>query len=197
MSSNFPSKLHIGLDLDGTIADHTEAKLALAREFGLELDLRETASEVLETKMPRERYRELQHRLYTEFAHHAQPTVHSLSVIPAISAAGHELSVVSRRKSDGHAQAREWLARYFGAHIPESRVFFVEHDAEKDIVCRAKEISVFLDDQLGVLSHLASVPRRFLFDPFFNFSATIPSDIMLVASWLEFHNHILNTHGNG
>ena len=68
------NRLRLGLDLDGTLADHTRAKLAIARELGYELSPEQTASEVMRGIFADEDYKTMQQRLYSEFAHTSPKT---------------------------------------------------------------------------------------------------------------------------
>lgn len=183
--------MHIGLDFDGTIADHTVAKLLLARELGVDLALHQTASEALKTVMPSHLYQEFQKRLYGELSHMASPLPYAHGVIARLVREGHAISIVSRRGSDSQDQARAWLLRNFQGLISLRRIYFVAKDQEKNDVCKAKRISVFLDDQAEVLSYLASVRRRFLIDPFAHLRIEAPQSVTVVPGWSEFYRMLL------
>lgn len=176
--------MHIGLDLDGTLADHTRAKLMLAEELGVALQPKQTASEVLEHLFPKEEYRALQQKLYGELSDTAEPVPFARETLKALIESGHDLSIISRRKGDGRERAKTWLARHYHGLIPHDKIFFVETDREKDAACKDLGIAVFVDDQLGVLACLDSVAQRFLFDPYKNF-AVVPRGIEPLVDWRD------------
>ena len=179
------SHLHLGLDLDGTLADHTGAKLEITESLGYAFTPRETASEVLQHLMTPEHYRELQHRLYRKLADGSPRNDGVLQTLEELRKRGWHFSLVSRRKGDGRAGAGTWIARELSELIPSDRLFFVDQDSEKDDVCAREGVVAFVDDQQGVLQYLQSVPCRILFDPFGNYEQQVFDGIVAMKSWKE------------
>lgn len=184
--------LHLGLDLDGTLADHTREKLRIAQELGFELSESETASEAMSLKMPSDAYKQLQQLLYdTEAVARAVRTADARETLEVLADQGWRFSVISRRIGDASRRsARAWVgAHYSGLIVPE-RIFFVDTDQEKDIVSKAEGVSAYVDDQVGVLGHLQSVERRILFDPFENWDSTRAPHVTIMRSWAELPGYL-------
>lgn len=178
--------LHLGLDLDGTIADHTEAKLRLARELGYDFTPAETASEAMKLRMATEDYRNLQRVLYdTPLVDRAFPMIGAREALEDLKSKGWRFSIVSRRHVNTHEQARAWATKHFSACIAPERVFFVEDDAGKNVVCEREGITAFVDDLTTVLGYLGSVSRRVLFDPYDNWLENLPSGLVRMRAWEE------------
>lgn len=185
--------LHLGLDLDGTLADHTREKLRIAQELGFELSEADTASEAMSLKMPRDAYRQLQQLLYdTEAVARAVRTADAREALEALADRGWRFSLISRRSGDASRQsARDWLGVHYGDLIAPERVFFVDTDKEKDIVSQAEGIDAYIDDQVGVLGHLQSVAQRILFDPYDNWLEDLPSGLVRMRTWSKLSEHLI------
>lgn len=175
----------LGLDLDGTLADHTFAKIALARELGYALLPPQTASEVLKNIMRPEHYRTLQTRLYTDFAPHAPKAVGVQEALEELHALGWDFAVISRRGGDSQELARRWIMQEFDGLISDEHIFFVEDDSAKNAVAERERVLAYVDDQQEVLAYLSSVKYRLLFDPFENFITKTPPHITLMHAWRE------------
>lgn len=182
--------LHIGVDLDGTLADHTQAKLVLAREFGRKLLPYETASEVIKKLLPEKEYRLLQNRLYTDMSNFSRPFDGVEEALKEFSPSEYKVFLVSRRKEDGRRTAQDWIAEHLSTAVFSGGIFFVDSDREKDVVCRNEGIEVFIDDQIKVLEFLSSVQLSILFDPFGNFSDVLPSGIVSCDDWRQIPERI-------
>lgn len=90
-------------------------------------------------------------------------------------------------------RTRNWLDHTGFADatgIDADHVHFVRHREDKEPVCRRLGVTHFVDDRVSVLTHLGSVPHRYLFtgglgdepapDP-----RTVPAWAQLVADWPE------------
>lgn len=179
------NKLILGLDLDGTLADHTDIKLSLAKEFGFDLPPHQTASEVIKNIIPQAHYKEFQRKLYAELSHLAKKMDFVEETLKELGNSGWNFILVSRRKADGHDSARQWLNTHLNGLIPENKIFFVEEDPDKNLICRNENVTAFVDDQTGVLQYLDSSILRILIDPFGNWDSNPPQDFMLVKSWRD------------
>ena len=176
----------LGLDLDGTLADHTFAKIAIARELGYTLSPPQTASAILRHIMQPEHYRTLQKRLYHDFAPHSPKTVGAEEALDELRVRGWDFLVISRRGGeDSQDLARQWVVQEYAGMIPSEQVFFVEEDAAKNTVAKEHGVLGYVDDQQEVLNYLASVKYRLLFDPFENFLTKTPPHIVLMHAWRE------------
>ena len=178
-------RLHLGLDLDGTLADHTQAKLFIARALGHVFKPHHTPSEVLRHLMSPQEYGALQTRLYTEFVDNAPKVAGVSEALEEMRRRGWEFSLVSRRWENGHESARKWLSRELPGFIPPERVFFVTADDEKEIICKRENILAFVDDQQGVLNYLESVQCRILHDPHGSFISALPEYFVGMRKWHE------------
>lgn len=180
------NNLVLGLDLDGTLADHTDIKLSLAKEFGFDLPAHQTASEVIKDIIPEAHYKEFQRKLYAELSHLSQKMDFVEEALKDLRNLGWNFILVSRRKADGHASARRWLNTNLNGLIPENKIFFVEEDADKNIVCENESVTAFVDDQTEVLRYLNPSITRILIDPFGNWDNKPSEDfIKRVKSWRD------------
>ena len=177
------NNLVLGLDLDGTLADHTEITLSLAKEFGFDLPAHQTASEVIKDIIPEAHYKEFQRKLYAELSHLAKKMDFVEEALKDIQSLGWNFILVSRRKTDGHASAQAWLKQHLPGFIPKEKIFFVEEDSDKNIVCERESVLAFVDDQTGVLQYLNPSMLRILIDPFGNWDNNPPKDFIRVKSW--------------
>lgn len=156
----------LGLDLDGTIADHTSAKVILAHELGYELLPSQTTSKALRSEMPEDVYKVFRDRLYTERVLHSPPADGVLDALKKLRVHGWDFVIISRRYPDAQIPARQWIARELGGLIPDKQICFVTEDAHKDTAVSAYGAAVYIDDQERVLNFLTTVDAKILFDPF-------------------------------
>jgi len=57
-------KLKIGFDFDGTIIDHTQNKILIARQYGFEIQSAQTPSRRLKKIVSEPVYRQIQNEIY-------------------------------------------------------------------------------------------------------------------------------------
>lgn len=158
-------KYILGLDLDGTLADHTEEKIRLAKKFGYELEPPQTTSRAFREHIPREHRHAILTELYDHRAEHVPPMPGVKAALDALADRGWEFRVISRRGSGGHENARKWIARELGHLITPEHIFFVEQDHDKDVHAKAQGVVAYVDDQARVLDAMPSVETKILFDP--------------------------------
>ena len=81
---------------------------------------------------------------------------------------GDAVYLVSKSGEDTERRAREWLvhnAFYDKTGVPPEHVHFCRKRHEKAPICAELGITHFVDDRLEVLTHLDTVPHKFLFQP--------------------------------
>jgi len=174
----------IGFDLDGVIVDHTELKLQLAKEKGLNLEPRETHSNIIKKITPKDVLRDIQSALYCE--HNNQPLIQgALNVIKKIKNKNIPYFLISRRrKGDARERAVEIMKSrgLWPEFFDEDNVFFVESPEEKNESAKKLAVTHYFDDEEDVLGVMKCVPNRFLFDQFDNFPN---SHFDRVTNWKE------------
>lgn len=75
--------------------------------------------------------------------------------------------------------------------IPWKNVFFCKLRHEKAAIAATLGITHFVDDRLEVLSHMATVPNKFAFNPTSEQLVKFPpKDIKVVTSWKEVISHM-------
>jgi len=184
--------IHIGFDMDGVLLDHTDLKLALTQEFGVNIAAAQTHPETLVSLMPKEHYRQLKSKLYGDPIISKQALVMPGAVKLLRSLAEHNIrfTLISRRKEP--IWARELLSHYGFAphHFQDDNIFFVDSPEAKEVIARQVGITHYIDDEEKVLRCLTSVPNRFLMDPFHRVTAS--DQWTIVRSLDEFGKHILS-----
>lgn len=186
-------KIHriIGLDFDGVFFDHSENKLKLVREFGADITLADTASDLfprkLKTLLAPAAIEELKARLYDDpsIALKASLISGAEEGMAFIKENGWPYYIISRRKST--VIPAELLKRYglWPKYFGSRNVFFVDKDADKDAKAVAFGVNTFLDDKPSVLDALQSVASKFLFDPMRAYNE-YNGEYKKVHSWGEF-----------
>ena len=180
--------LILGLDLDGTLADHTQSKLGLARELGYVLEPHQTSPELIQDIISAEHYKEFQRRVYGEFSHLAVKQDSLEEGLNALKNRGWNFILVSRRGPDAHEAARQWLNMHLPGLIPEHKIFFVGNDEDKNGVCLSENVAAFVDDKLEVLQFMDNEILKVLFDPFDNWTNLDENEIKRAKSWNEIPN---------
>lgn len=181
----------IGLDLDGVIIDHTANKIRLAREFGFDLTLEETPSDIIRTKLLKDTHDKIQWHLYDDpdMALSASLVTGAREGLELLRASQLPYILISRRKKP--EIARQLLERFglWPTYFDDSNTFFVKNSAEKNERAKALNVTTYLDDQPSVIAALADVPQKFLFDPH-GVYAPSPQQYRTVKSWIEFLKHV-------
>lgn len=159
-----PKPGRIGIDLDNTLIDYSEAARYLAIE--------ENIDDVSSVQELRKRFREsddekwqtIQARLYTEGLEYARPANGCIDFILTARGIGSQLYVVSHKTMttskkfggrDLRGPARAWLMRaaITPGLIPESRIFFCNSQQEKVKKVADLNLDWFIDDLQEVLAH--------------------------------------------
>lgn len=165
-------KIVVGFDLDGVIVDHAENKITMAMNHGIILTPPETHSEVMRHLVPKSVYEDIQEHIYGEApdALSAPLVSGAREALLEIKNAGVSFVLISRRR---RPQAAFRLLEEHGlleTVFSESNVHLVSQKAEKDDVARALGVTHYFDDEEGVLALMPSVPNRYLFDVYGQFS---------------------------
>lgn len=159
-----PKPSRIGIDLDNTLVDYSEAARYLARE--------ENIDDVSSVQELRQRFREsddvkwqtIQARLYTEGLEYATPANGCIDFILSARGIGSQMYVVSHKTKttseefggrDLRGPARAWLVRagITPGLIPENQIFFCNSQQEKVKKVADLNLDWFIDDLEEVLSH--------------------------------------------
>ena len=178
----------VGLDLDGVIVDHTENRMRFAEQFGFRLARRDTAADIIGTKLPPEVHVAIQRRIYDDphIALTASLIEGAREGIAWLRDRRMPYHLISRRRNSGVAV--ELLQRHnlWPAFFNEESSDFVVTPEDKNESAKARGITIYIDDEPDVLRALTAVPHRFLFDPL---GVRGESDAYTrLASWDEFRN---------
>lgn len=195
-SKNDLSSRVIGFDLDGVIIDHTQAKVELARHFGIIISPEETRSDILKNIIPPNIISDFQAMLYenTDILSASRPLVAGAREgILALREKNIPLILITRRRHGASRQQAEMILRHHSLwpdFFNPGNTFFVQSGEEKNIYAQKSGVTHYLDDELKVLSEMKDIPQRFLFDPF---SATSQFEwYRSVSSWDEFLQNIFS-----
>lgn len=155
-------ELRIGIDLDGVIIDHTAHKLALARQFGFDLEPWQTNSNVMGEFVSAEQYRAIKEALYMRMMDDIPAVKGAFDFLDALPG---ELYIVSARKSGSIRFVQDWMMRHdFYGLIPADQIFFCNNKYEKRGHCERLALDAFVDDQAKVLHNLPPSVECILFD---------------------------------
>lgn len=78
----------------------------------------------------------------------------------------YRVHLISKAGPSTIERTQAWLHHtgfYAATGVAPAQVHFVRHRADKEPICRKLGVTHFVDDRLSVLSHLTSVPHRYLF----------------------------------
>lgn len=154
----------IGIDLDNTLIDYSEA----ARHLAAEENIADVASvQELRARFrdsENDRWQHLQARLYTDGLNYATPANGCFDFMARAREIGWQLFVVSHKTMttppkfggrDLRKPARDWLGRVkiVPDLIPESQVFFCTSQEEKVEKVRDLKLDWFIDDLEEILGH--------------------------------------------
>ncbi len=174
----------IGIDLDGVIIDHHDAKRALAATLGFELLRWQTNTNVMRKFVPENIYEKLQIPLYTNWTPKAAAVPGALAGLRALK----DAYIISARDANSIPYAEKWLGQN-GVYntIAKEKIIFCAIGADKAPLCEKLDISIFLDDKLSFLNFLPDKTKKVLFDED-NIAEKISldSNIQLAKSWKEF-----------
>lgn len=176
MSNPLPGR--IGIDLDNTLIDYSEAARYLANEENIKgvssvQGLRERFK-----VLNNEKWQYLQARMYTDGLHYATPTEGSIYFIERARDMGWQMYIVSHKtktspaivgRRDLREPAREWLGRVgiTPGLILENQVFFCSSQEDKVAKVRDLNLTWFIDDLREVLTHpgFPENTLRWLYEP--------------------------------
>ena len=176
----------LGFDLDGVIIDHAALKMRLARQFGFELALKQTPSEIIEKKLPMPILRKIQHHLYDDsIISLLSPIMPGFKkIIKDATKKEVPFFLISRRRNADVAirllKFHKLWPKYFNKH----NTFFVLNPEDKNAKAVEIGISHYIDDEFKVLESLADVKNKYLFDQFDVFKNIDKYE--RIKSWQEF-----------
>lgn len=159
-----PKPCRIGIDLDNTLIDYSEAARYLAREGNID-----DVSSVQELRKrfrgsDDEKWQTIQARLYTEGLEYATPADGCIDFILRARVTGSQVFIVSHKTMttseefggrDLRGPARAWLMRagITPGLIRENQIFFCNSQEEKVKKVADLNLDWFIDDLEEVLSH--------------------------------------------
>jgi len=166
--------IHIGFDLDGVLVDHTLWKQILARKFGYTLTPAQTASDAMRTIVPVEHRREIQRLLYGDDVYALSPSLMpgASELLASLGERGVRCSLISRRRDADLALLLMEKHHLRPEFFTDANTVFVATPQDKADACARFGVTHYIDDEVGVLEALASVPHRYLMDPH---GAALPS----------------------
>ncbi len=174
--------MRIGLDLDDTIADHSNNLSILAKECGHILSGSEVhIKKELKRLLSPVDYHDLKKKLFGPISLSATPIPGSLRILKKLMRNEAALYIISRRTS--YEYAKRWIAAHLD-FMPQENVIFVNEDSEKAAHCKNLKLEIFLDNKEGVLKHLTTPTEPILFDRWNEYPH---STFNRVASWEEFY----------
>lgn len=179
-------KLIIASDLDGTIIDHTDNKIEVARKYGYDLSARDSASQAMEHAITQEDYRNILSEIYGKLSRHAIYMPGVYAAITQLDKRFGPVRIISRRsdRERGRDYARSWIRQHLIPPLKEENLFFVDIDEEKDEIAKKFDVNVYIDDREDTLDKMPSVQHRFLFYPDEN--EDIICKYPIVRTWEEF-----------
>lgn len=175
----------IGFDLDGVIVDHTRNKLRVAKDLGVLLDISETPTDILNSKLGYEVTKRIDKIIYDEPRIALTPPLFrgAKTAINHISKLW-PCFLISRRTLNDYAIGLLTKRGLWPKYFNEKNAFFVQTKEDKNAKAKELGINVYIDDQPSVLEKLVDVRHRFLYDPLNVYSEN--SSYKKVLSWQEF-----------
>jgi len=111
-----------------------------------------------------EHYRKIQEIIYGEETLNAHPIRGALTVIKKLIKTGHEIFIITRRTTEHHKFAEEWLRMHSLSQVP---LVIVNSVREKTRACEEYAVKVYLDNDPEITKELVRVvPYPILFDPY-------------------------------
>jgi hypothetical protein len=175
--------MHIGVDLDGVVIDHTANFLAAAKERGYRLAAWQTNSNVLKKFVSEADRAALKNYVYG--AARGGATIYP-QALEFFKTYRDFITIVSVQRSAVIEQdTRAWLRRHgIMECIPEKRIILVRsRDTKLKRIARLAP-DVFIDDGLDVLEYVPRQTVPILFDPVgVHRRAVVPSHIRIASRW--------------
>ena len=183
---NLDKRIFLGLDLDGVILDHSQNKIQLAKEIGVNLDVLETPSDIMAKKIEENAFRALQRKLYDDasLAKKTPLIARAKEGLHYLKSMGLPFVLISRRKASECAIISLKYHGLWPEYFNETNAFFVSEKKDKDIKAKSIGITHFVDDEPSVIYELKSVSEKFLFDPLLAYS-DLSGDFHKIKSWDE------------
>lgn len=182
----------IGFDMDGVIVDNAPNKIRIAKTFGYDLKLEETASDFIDSIIPEGVMDQIRPLLYDDpvISMEAGLIDGAKEGLEAIKNSGKQYFLISRRHN--HQRAVQLLEKLgiWPTYFNKKNAFFVFEPEEKNAKAIELGIDRYVDDEPSVLAKLTSVPERFLFDRFSKFGE-LPFAHKKVSSWKELLTHFI------
>lgn len=178
----------LGIDVDGVILCPEDAKIAGAKDRGIEITARQTPSDIMAKLIPVGVYKEIKSWLYREGTYSMglyNGTLEALRLI--IEVLGLPSYLISARGQEERQFAFERLEdlgilRFF----PEERIHYSDSEGEKITSIRELRVKYFIDDKPSFLKKLPFVTSRILFDPLGQYQNSDEcKDFLIVRSWHE------------
>jgi hypothetical protein len=173
------SKIVIGFDIDGTLVDHADAKIAFAASRGIALPPEETPSDIMKSRFPKELVRDMQRYIYesTEGGT-GQPLMPGVKeTLVALRENEIPFFFISRRRGDkSKKNAFIILERngILGRYINKEKIIFLPTIGEKAAAAHERGVTHFLDDEVKALKAMSLVSHRIFFDQFDIFENIFP-----------------------
>lgn len=186
---NEKHKLKIGFDFDGTIVDHTKNKILIAKKHGFEISVAQAAGHRLRKIVPADIYIKIQEAIYG-------PLSVSAVAMPGVKESMAELSkiaeffLISRRSSDHRQFAVDWLNKNLPGVFSQGQIFFVDQGQQKNDLCEALNIAIFIDDKISTLQYMQGLSHRYWFDQYDSSGELNYQGLIVVKSWKEFLTEI-------
>lgn len=160
-------KIVLGLDLDGVILDHTNARIAVAKEHGYTLTPEQTPSDIIRTVLPAPVLEKMKYVLYDDPVYSLKAPLMAgvVSALQRLHDRHINFVLISRRENKDIGRATLEAHGIFPKFFNSENVFFVSSAEEKNTQARACGVTHYVDDQIYVLNYLTDIPHRFLFDP--------------------------------
>jgi hypothetical protein len=182
------NNLSIGIDFDGVIADHTQAKLKMAKEAGFNIQEQDTHSLKFKNIVGEDIYSKIAKFIY-ETPEYSPSLMSNVDVVlKKLKQNNHSLFLISQRTNFSSTLAIKWLQVNLSGIFEKDKMFFVEDVADKQNICEKTGIDVFLDDRIKVLNSIKEA-RKFLFDQYKLFQNE-DEKIQPVFSWDNFWEKI-------
>ncbi len=173
------SKIVIGFDIDGTLVDHADAKIAFAALHGITLLPEETPSDIMKSRFPKELVRDMQRYIYE--------SVEGGTKQPLMPGAKEALTTlrereipfffISRRRGDESKKNALTILERNGIldrYIGKEKIIFLPTIEEKAAAAHERGITHFLDDEVKALEAMTLVSHRIFFDQFDIFGNIFP-----------------------
>lgn len=189
LTKNKNTKL-IGFDLDGVIVNHARLAVRLAKKRGFSLKLNQTHPELVKKHLPSPHRQLIHYFLYYHplVSLEAPLMPRAKTALDRLKADKIPYFLISKRRRPELAVKLLKLRGLWPSYFSNKNTCFVSRPEDKN--AKAKELGVthFIDNETGIISQMASVKNRFLFDPYNTLGR---GNYIKVKSWPELLEHLL------